>query len=347
MTTVGGGNLNTASAIRSTVAGGFTNVASGNESTVGGGQFNVASGHEATIAGGQGHTASGLKSTIAGGGRTDNADATTGNIATDDFATVGGGGNNQAGNDDGDTTNAAGATVSGGRNNTASAVHATVGGGTSNNATAIGSTVGGGFTNTASGLRSAVPGGDRNHAAGEASLAAGRRAKANDNGSFVWGDSTDADVNSTGVNTFTVRASGGVTFYSDAGATTGVNMPAGGGAFSSLSDRNAKENLAEVDGRELLDKLDAIPLATWNYKTQDAAIRHMGPMAQDFHAAFGLGEDNRHISTIDADGVALAGVQAVYRMVQRMVEEKDAQIEQLTGQVRQLQKAVEHLSRAE
>jgi hypothetical protein len=107
-----------------------------------------------------------------------------------------------------------------------------------------------------------------------------------------------------------------------------------------VSDRNVKENVAAVDGRDLLDKLDAIPLATWNYKTQDESIRHIGPMAQDFHAAFGLGEDDRHITTIDADGVALAGVQALYRMVQ----EKDSQIERLTDQVKKLQEVVEKLA---
>jgi hypothetical protein len=49
----------------------------------------------------------------------------------------------------------------------------------------------------------------------------------------------------------------------------------------------------------------------WNYKAQDASIRHVGPTAQDFHAAFGLGEDPLRISTIDADGIALAGVKAL------------------------------------
>jgi len=37
----------------------------------------------------------------------------------------------------------------------------------------------------------------------------------------------------------------------------------------------------------------------------------MGPMAQDFHAAFGLGRDNKHIATLDTSGVALAGIQAL------------------------------------
>ncbi len=56
---------------------------------------------------------------------------------------------------------------------------------------------------------------------------------------------------------------------------------------------------------------------TWNYRSQDAAIRHIGPVAQDFYAAFGVGEDDRHISTIDADGVALAAIQGLYQVVQQ------------------------------
>jgi trimeric autotransporter adhesin len=54
-------------------------------------------------------------------------------------------------------------------------------------------------------------------------------------------------------------------------------------------------------------------IATWNWKSQDASIRHMGPMAQDFHAAFGLGETDKGISTMDADGVALAAIQGMHQ----------------------------------
>ena len=55
-----------------------------------------------------------------------------------------------------------------------------------------------------------------------------------------------------------------------------------------------------------------MPVSTWNYTSQDPSIRHIGPMAQDFYATFGVGEDERRISTIDADGVALAAIQALY-----------------------------------
>ena len=257
---------------------------------------------------------------------------------------IGGGGFN--------TASGLGATIGGGLENVASGPQATVGGGSRNYASGDYATVAGGgggtgctpcISNAAGGVAATVPGGQLNVATGNYSFAAGRRAKANDNGSFVWGDSTDGDVFSTGVNTFTVRAAGGVTFYSHGSLGAGVKLAIGANSWSALSDRDAKENFGAVDGAALLEKLNAIPMETWNYRTQDTTIRHMGPMAQDFRAAFGLGEDDKHISTIDADGVALAGVQALYRLVGRMVQEKDAQIEHLTEQVRQLQDDVKAL----
>jgi len=77
--------------------------------------------------------------------------------------------------------------------------------------------------------------------------------------------------------------------------------------------RNAKTDVIPVDSRQIVTKLAQIPLATWRYKSQAEGIRHMGPMAQDFYAAFGLGEDEKYISTIDADGVALAAIQGLYQ----------------------------------
>lgn len=70
--------------------------------------------------------------------------------------------------------------------------------------------MGGGGDNVASGNNSTVPGGESNTAAGDYSFAAGRQAKANHLGAFVWGDSTGADVTSTAVNHFVIRANGGI-----------------------------------------------------------------------------------------------------------------------------------------
>jgi hypothetical protein len=189
-----------------------------------------------------------------------------------------------------------------------------------------------------------VPGGLSNTAQGWASFAAGRRAKADHAGAFVWGDSTNADVASNTDNQFIARATGGVTFFTDAGLTTGVTVGAGGGSWSSVSDRNLKENFAPVEGQSLLARLNQIPIETWNYKAQDDSIRHMGPMAQDFRAAFELGSDDKRISTVDADGVALAAIQALYRLslekeeeLRKLKQENQEQVEQLEEQQAKMQ----------
>jgi len=136
----------------------------------------------------------------------------------------------------------------------------------------------------------------------------------------VWADSTGAVISSTVADQFLVRASGGVTMYTNSGATSGAALYPGSGSWTNLSDRNAKANFAPVDGVSILNTLAGIPIETWNYNAQDAAIRHMGPMAQDFAAAFGLGENDTTINVVDADGVALAAIQGLYSVVQ----EKDA-----------------------
>jgi hypothetical protein len=182
--------------------------------------------------------------------------------------------------------------------------------------------VSGGTGNTASGLDATVPGGGGNTAQGWYSIAAGLHARANQNGTFVWADSTGADFTSDalGANSFHARVSGGARFVNSAG--TGVQLAAGGNAWAPTSDRAAKAAFVPVDGRAVLDALMAVPIETWHLLSQDPSIRHIGPMAQDFYAAFGVGEDDRHISTVDADGVAFAAIQGLYQLVR----EREAQI---------------------
>jgi hypothetical protein len=98
------------------------------------------------------------------------------------------------------------------------------------------------------------------------------------------------------------------------------------------SDRNVKENFGAVDIHGILSRLSTIPVETWNYKAQGPAIRHIGPMAQDFAATFGVGEDDRHINMVDAFGVTLASIQALYEVI----KEKDARISILEQQVKSL-----------
>ena len=85
-----------------------------------------------------------------------------------------------------------------------------------------------------------------------------------------------------------------------------------------------------------------MPITTWNYKSQDAAVRHIGPMAQDFAAAFKVGASDRRITTVDADGVALAAIQGLNQVVQ----EQQAELKQKTAEIQSLQQRLEVLERA-
>jgi len=108
------------------------------------------------------------------------------------------------------------ATISGGYRNEASNSNAVIGGGIDNTASGTQSVIGGGIDNTASGWGSTVPGGAYNVAQGDYSLAAGRQAKANHPGSFVWADTQSTSLQTTGPDQFLIRARGGVGIGTDA-----------------------------------------------------------------------------------------------------------------------------------
>jgi hypothetical protein len=576
--TIGGGENNTAAGNHPTVGGGYRNVSGGNFSFVGGGENNNAGGPWATVGGGFQNTTDGDFPTVGGGevntavGYAATVGGGRGNRSGTDYATVGGGFDN--------TSSGHAATVGGGELNTSSSYGATVGGGSDNTSNGDSATVGGGRQNRAGAPFSTVPGGEQNNAEGAYSFAAGRRAKALHDGAFVWGDSTDADVASTGPNQFVVRASGGVRFNGASQAflnidptgnldvarnldvtgsahfanrnviitptgllgvgtsepqvhlhvhsfenltslrlqsaqvvsgqtrvefyVGGINNPqsewrpayiesvggwpgyngglaffvngsgfanrfgatevmriqngslsfgastrqmlnlynstygigvqdftfyqrsdnsfawfrqgvhsnsandpgpggtrlmtldangelhVGGGAFAGLSlqnretpnyvgspangerwiwyarqgvcrlwsgsdkmtinpdgvvtatafvtssDRNAKENFKPLDSRAVLDKVAALPITRWNFK-KDTASEHIGPMAQDFHAAFGVGSDDKHIATVDADGVALAAIQGLNQKLEERLKEKETKISALERRVAEIE----------
>lgn len=293
----------------SVIGGGESNQAGNNTGTTSDAEF-------ATVAGGTGNKAIATSTTVGGGAS---------NLASFDRATVSGG--------LGNTASSTASTVGGGQSNTASGYGGAISGGQANTASGNFSTVGGGFTNTASGQYATIPGGANNFATGAYSFAAGFHAYASNDGTFTWADSTGANFGSNIDNIFLARASGGFYLYTNPGSTTGVQLPSGSGAWSSLSDRNMKANFARVDPQTVLQGVVNLPLTTWNYNAQDASIRHIGPMAQDFYASFGVGEDNTHISTIDSEGVALAAIQGLYQQVQA----KDAEISDLQTRLDEVQ----------
>ncbi|MGH7629888.1 MAG: tail fiber domain-containing protein, partial [Gemmatimonadales bacterium] len=119
---------------------------------------------------------------------------------------------------------------------------------------------------------------------------------------------------------FLVRAFGGIGL--NTGVNIGCDLPAGTGAWACTSSKLVKEEFEEVDGEDLLARLKAMPIQRWRYLGTSA--RHLGPFAEDFQAAFGLGDSPTKIAQIDADGVALRAVQALERRTTALQEETAA-----------------------
>ena len=380
--TIGGGAHNHATSNHATIGGGAHNHATSNHTTIGGGSENEATALHGTIGGGLKNKVAGKESTISGGSNNDTThDLTTigggfDNLASGKGTTVGGGLENKAiGNSitigGGSHNEAAGkhATIGGGLENETGGDNATVGGGLDNKATGENATIGGGEHNEAAGKHATIAGGSSNKAAGDYSFAAGRRARATHRGSFVWADAGPdvvigqqggtstpglgktgglgnagfVNFESSDENQFCVRARGGVRFASNAQGNVGVILHPGAGDWDRLSDRNAKTNIVPVDRQRILDALAQIPISTWHYKSQNGNVKHIGPMAQDFHAAFGVGTDERYIGTIDADGVALAAIQALHENQRQTIQDLTNRLETDRQQNEKLAARIEKL----
>jgi hypothetical protein len=96
------------------------------------------------------------------------------------------------------------------------------------------------------------------------------------------------------------------------------------GTVNQSSDRNRKMDIVPVDGKAVVENVSHIPISTWKFK-DDPNVLHLGPMAQDFYAAFHLGRDDKHIATVDEGGVALAAIQGLHQIL----KEKDSEIQDL------------------
>jgi len=339
----------------------------GASSFAGGGEDNVASGDWSVVVGGDGNRACDQLSAIVGGYY-----SYVSGSGTDGF--VGGGEDNIVTGDDTDSAIVAGEyntvsntesaivdgymnTVSnaygflgGGYTNTLSGEYGVLGGGNTNNVSGSAAVIGGGQGSYAEGAYATVPGGYDNNAAGELSFAAGFKSYARYAGSFVWSDysSSGTLLESTAANQFLARATGGFTLWTNAANSVGATLAPGSGTWASASDRNLKTDVARIDDAAVLDKVASLPISRWSYKSE-RGVRHVGPMAQDFYAAFGVGEDDKHITSIDEDGVALAAIKALHAENVRLrgvTLSQSAQIAALQGSQARQERRLERLSAA-
>jgi hypothetical protein len=363
--TVGGGRQNTSGGGSSTVAGGYSNSANGPGSVVGGGGYdgttisgNIASGAACTIAGGLGNVTGNDYATVGGGNNNNANDGSTvgggvGNSSSGGWATVGGGINNQATNSyatvPGGVDNVAGGLFSLAAGDLAQALH--------QGAFVWADSQGSPFASTAN---------------DQFCIRAQGGVKIDNSTSIDFGNQTRQmlelyrDPTSTYIFGIGVQSS---TFYSRTGTNGGFAWYEGGihndnqdnagggitlmtldssgnlrtttGVIASLSDRNSKSDFQTVNAQDVLARVAALPVMTWRYKTADAAQRHMGPMAQDFYAAFNVGLDDKSICTIDEGGVALAAIQGL----NQKVDEKESRIQEQAAEITELKQSVAELKK--
>ena len=114
--------------------------------------------------------------------------------------------------------------------------------------------------------------------------------------------------------------------------------------FNPTSDRHAKEGFQPVNPCVVLEKIVALPISEWNFKAAPGEP-HIGPMAQDFRAAFGLGADDKHIATVDADGVALAAIQGLNQKTEVRSQRSEVRIQKLEAENAALKARLEKLER--
>jgi trimeric autotransporter adhesin len=358
---VGGGDGNTASGTTAAVGGGHGNAATGSDAVAGGGNYNQATGVASTVSGGAQNKARGLYSVVGGGGGASLGDSNSAsgdystigggrrNVASGVTSTIGGGWKNSASED--------GATVCGGIGNRALGYCSVVGGGGTMSAMvapnlALGdqSTVAGGWVNTATGYYATVSGGMENVASGDAAtVPGGRNAVARGYNSFAFGPCARANHNysvvikasssfsdsvaSCVINQMVLMAGNGFYLTNTAGVAPNepdrlINTSSGGyltvgGTWTNSSDKNLKENFTPIDKEGVLSKVIELPIAMWNYTSESNEAKHIGPTSQDFHALFGVGSDDKSISTVDPAGVALVAIQQLALENQKLRSEME------------------------
>jgi hypothetical protein len=356
--TVSGGQANIAAG-DSFVGGGQQNSASGVYAAIGGGSGNLAAGSTSFIGGGSGNQAKLNYSTVAGGGQ---------NWCLNNFGIIGGGYNNYVAQD------SEGGAILGGENNVVwtNSRNSFIGGGVSNQIIGSYSVIPGGLYNQVSGNYSFAAGWQARSIASGTFTWADPSTGASHFGSgsncfnvfsgnqialeagssiYMSGGSTALGMGTDNIyliapnSEINMQASGEIDIFSQTHPVgAGVYIAAGGSGWNSLSDRNVKENFTDINARDVLEKVAQMPISIWNYKSQKQSIRHIGPMAQDFHAAFAVGEDDKHINNLDEEGVALAAIQGLNQKLESQIKEKDGQIHDLQKSISELRSMIANLA---
>lgn len=355
---IGGGVDNSVGGANSGILAGQNNqIQSGaNNSLIGGGRYNVMKGSYSVIFSGEYNTIdSDAQSSFIGAGRYNyiNSDfsaigAGESNTISDnsDYSFIGSGSTNHidnnspysgilAGQDNTIGPSASYSAIGGGQNNeitgsysfigagsdnTVSGSYSTILGGEGNEITGSYGFIGGGLDNTVSGDYAIALGRDAT-ASGDYSVAFGRGANAAHDGAFVFADANSGGLSSSAVNQFTMRFTNEITFFTNTGTSNGRRLQSGQSAWGSVSDRNLKTNILELNPKIILDRLNKLNIFSWSYKGYaEKGIRNYGPMAQDFYELFGEDEfgkigSDKTINSVHLSSLGIVGIQALKEKV--------------------------------
>ncbi|MEW5796031.1 MAG: tail fiber domain-containing protein [Candidatus Zixiibacteriota bacterium] len=174
--------------------------------------------------------------------------------------------------------------------------------------------------------------------------AAGPSISLEQNGTVIHVMNGDGSIlrNSVGTVAAQIGTNGEAYFQSKVGigvAAPSAAIEVAGGAYCNgtnwvnVSDADIKENFQPVDGEKILEKIEQLRITQWNYKNESDEVTHIGPTAQDFKEVFGVGANDKTISTIDPSGIALAAVKELRKENQ-----------ELKAQVAELKKLIEEIA---
>jgi hypothetical protein len=125
---------------------------------------------------------------------------------------------------------------------------------------------------------------------------------------------------------FIVGATNGIGMYTFKDYSHGCVLLGAAASWTCTSDRATKSDFADIEPREVLASLVAMPIARWRWKGEAETVRHIGPTAQDFRAAFELGYDDKTIALVDSEGVALAAIKGLNAKLEERLAEKEQQL---------------------
>ncbi len=338
LSTISGGADNIAAGENSFIGGGDSNSAPGGGGTVGGGGSNTASGSASTVAGGGANMASGSLGSISGGGF---------NTASGGYSSVSGGAYNCAGgvlsSANGSRAKVRPGSGSGSAGQGCNGI-ATVGTVGDRGTFVWADYQDADFVSTGPNqFLIRAQGGvaiNTNTPEETAALTVAGNVVVQSPNSLSFGSSTRQMLNLWG-NTYGIGVQSDTQYFRSGGngyfawfrggvhSNTGLDPGAGGSllmtlgpaastptgtaraqSFTNVSDRASKTGFEPIDASDVLTRVTQLPLSQWSYRNEPS-VRHLGPVAQDFRAAFGLGEDERTISTVDSAGVALAAIQGL------------------------------------